>query len=110
MASFVLRAHLELIPFKGLATLCTAVFTQTNPYHTHVLLHTEACVDVCRYTRKCAVTPTHKLTWKHTLTGAISLCNQDTNAPLLDKTNKVNGYLAGSFFCKKKKTLDHLLS
>lgn len=73
MASFILRAHLELIPFKGLATLCTAVFTQTNPHHTHVLLHTEACVRACRYTHIYAVTPTHTLSWKHTLTGAISL-------------------------------------
>lgn len=88
MASFILWAHLELIPFTGLATLCTAVFTQTNPYHTHVLLHTGVSVPACRYTLG-AVTPTHTLAGRDTVTGAISL-----KAPLKDKT-KQNEKISG---------------
>lgn len=72
MTSFILQAHLELIPFKGLATVCTAVFTQTNPYHTHIARHTPACVQGVE-TQPCKLSHLHVHFLPNTHTGSKKL-------------------------------------
>lgn len=66
MASFILWAHLELIPFKGLATLCSLKLIHITPTYFHTL---RFCVPACRYTFG-AVTPTRWLAGEDAVTGA----------------------------------------